>query len=128
MSSDDPNRARAREAYRGVNGFEAMEPGDVFLEQTLDRVFGEVWTRPALSRRERRLITLATVAMTGAPTALDVHVRSALTTGDLTVDELVEVATHVAQYAGFPLATELYTRARRIAGELETERAAEGDA
>lgn len=119
MSEDEAKRARARETYREVNGFEAMEPGDVFLEQTLDRVFGEVWTRPALTRRERRLITLATIAMTGAPTAMEVHVRSALASGDLTLDEMVEIATHFAQYAGFPLATGLYTTAQRIAAELD---------
>ena len=128
MSEDETKRERARETYRAVNGFEAMEPGDVFLEQTLDRVFGEVWTRPALTRRERRLITLATIAMTGAPTAMEVHVRSALASGDLSLDEMIEVATHFAQYAGFPLATGLYTTAQRIAAEIEGRaRTADGD-
>ena len=128
MSSDDSKRARAREVYQEVNGFAAMEPGDVFLEQTLDRVFGEVWTRPALSHRERRLITLATIAATGAPTALGVHVRSALASGDVSLDEMIEIATHFAQYAGFPRATELYTTARRVAAELEAEHASGDDA
>lgn len=116
---DETKRQAAREKYREVNGFDAMEPSDFFLELTVDHVFGELWTRSALTRKERRLITLAAIATAGAPTALDVHVRSALESGDITPDEMTEIAAHLAHYAGFPLATGLYTAFRRIAGELE---------
>jgi len=117
---DDARRSRARAKYEEVNGFPAPEnPPDFFQETALDHVFGDVWTRPGLTRKERRLVTLTTIAMTGAATAMEVHVRSALTSGDLSREEMGEFAAHFAHYAGFPIATQLYTTFQRIAAELD---------
>ena len=117
--SDDEKRARAKAIFEEVNGFPAPEPPDFFQETSLDHIFGEVWTRPGLTRKERRWITLTTIAMTGAETALTVHVRSALTSGDITREEMLEFAAHFAHYAGYPIATGLYTTIQRISAELD---------
>ena len=121
--SDDARRARAKAMFEEVNGFTAPDPPDFFQETTLDHIFGDVWTRPGLTRKERRLITLTTIAMTGAATAMDVHVRSALQSGDITREEMGEFAAHFAHYAGFPIATQLYTTYQRIAAELDASEA-----
>ncbi|MCR9098095.1 MAG: carboxymuconolactone decarboxylase family protein [bacterium] len=117
--SDDARRSRAKAMFEEVNGFPAPDPPDFFQETTLDHIFGDVWTRPGLTRKERRLITLTTIAMTGAATAMEVHVRSALESGDLSREEMGEFAAHFAHYAGFPIATQLYTTFQRIAAELD---------
>ena len=117
--SDDARRSRAKAMFEEVNGFPAPDPPDFFQETTLDHIFGDVWTRPGLTRKERRLITLTTIAMTGAATAMEVHVRSALQSGDLSREEMGEFAAHFAHYAGFPIATQLYTTFQRIAAELD---------
>ena len=80
--SDDV-RARAKEVWQDVNQFSAPEPADAFLEATLDQVFGRVWSRPGLTRKERRWITLTSIASAGAVLPLEVHVRSALESGDI---------------------------------------------
>lgn len=116
--SDDSRRDRAKRIYEEVNQFPAFEPPDFFQEVSLDHIFGEVWTRQGLTRKERRWITLSTIAMTGAQTAMEVHVRSALVSGDITREEMSEFVAHFAHYAGFPIATQLYTTFMRIAGEL----------
>jgi 4-carboxymuconolactone decarboxylase len=116
--SDDSRRARAKRIYEEVNQFPAPQPPDFFQEVSLDHIFGEVWTRPGLTRKERRWITLSTIAITGAQTAMEVHVRSALVSGDITREEMSEFVAHFAHYAGFPIATQLYTTFMRIAGEL----------
>ena len=117
--SDDARRSRAKAMFEEVNGFPAPEPPDFFQETSLDHIFGDVWTRPGLTRKERRWITLTTIAMTGAATAMEVHVRSALKSGDITREEMGEFAAHFAHYAGFPIATQLYTTFQRIAAELD---------
>ena len=64
--------------------------------------------------------------MTGAQTAMDVHVRSALSSGDISIEEMEEFVAHFAHYAGFPIATQMYTTFRRIAGELEAASKSDG--
>ena len=116
---DVEKRKRAKAMFREVNRFPASDPPDFFQETSLDHVFGDVWTRPGLTRKERRWITLTTVAMTGAQPAMDIHVRSALESGDITREEMGEFASHFAHYAGFPIATVFYTAFMRIAAEIE---------
>lgn len=121
--SDEDRRSRASEMFETINGFAAPEPTDFFQESSLDQVFGDVWTRPGLTRKERRWITLTTIAMTGAQMAMDVHIRSALSSGDIDRDEMAEFAAHFAHYAGFPIASRFYTAFMRIAAELDASEA-----
>jgi 4-carboxymuconolactone decarboxylase len=116
----DDKRARAEALWEQINQFPAREPTDAYTEMTLDHVFGELWSRPGLTRKERRLITLTSIASAGAQTALDVHVRSALASGDFTKDEMIEFALHFAHYGGWPLSAQLYTTILRTHAELET--------
>jgi 4-carboxymuconolactone decarboxylase len=117
----DPNRReRAKAMFEEVNGFPApTDPPDFFQQASLDQVFGEVWTRSGLTRKERRWITLTTIAMTGAETAMNVHIRSALGSGDITREELTEFCGHFAHYAGFPIATRFYHAFQRIVAEID---------
>jgi 4-carboxymuconolactone decarboxylase len=71
----------------------------------IDFVFGEVWVRPGLSRRDRRFITLACVAAADATEPLEQHVYAALNSGDLTITEMRETVLHFAVYAGWPKAS-----------------------
>jgi 4-carboxymuconolactone decarboxylase len=107
MSDDETRRAAGEAMFEEVNGFAAPEPGHPFIDMTVDHVFGEVWTRPGLTRKERRWIAITAVASAGAEMALRVHVGSALRSGDITVDELREAVTHFAVYQGYPRATVL---------------------
>jgi len=118
----DELRARAREVWEEVNQFPAPEPSDGFIEATVDQVFGRVWSRPGLTRKERRWITLSSIASQGAVGALEVHVRSALTSGDIQLEEMQEFALHLAHYSGWPLTSQLYTTILEVAAELESKR------
>jgi 4-carboxymuconolactone decarboxylase len=78
--------------------------GDIapkLAELTDDVLFGDVWARPGLSRRDRSLITVAALTALGRTDQLRSHLRLALDNG-LTQDELAEAATHLAFYAGWP--------------------------
>jgi len=76
--------------------------GSPFLEQTFDHLFADLWSRPGLGTRERRLITLTTLIGFGNEMALTLHFTGALESGDLTVDELEELILHAAHYGGWP--------------------------
>jgi 4-carboxymuconolactone decarboxylase len=66
-------------------------------------VYGEVWERPVLSKRDRSLITVATLVALGREQQLRGHLERALGNG-ITKDEIGEVITHLAFYAGWPAA------------------------
>ena len=64
-------------------------------------LFGDVWERPQLSKRDRSLIVCATLIATYRPEQLRGHLERALING-VTKEELSEVITHLAFYAGWP--------------------------
>lgn len=82
------------------------------LEIGVDNVFGRLWGRDGLSRRDRSLVTLGILIALRATDELAVHFQIARTNG-LTDDEIAEVIYHCSGYAGFPAAA----TANRIAGE-----------
>ena len=79
---------------------EFTEPFQDFLTRYC---WGEVWTRPGLSRRDRSLATIAALVTLGAEHEIGIHVRAGLRHG-LEVQEIQEVLQHLALYAGLPRA------------------------
>ena len=80
--------------------------GDVApkLADVTDSVlFGDIWERPGLSRRDRSLVTVAALVSLYRLEQLPFHFAKALEHG-LTRDELIEAVTHLAFYAGWPAA------------------------
>ncbi len=73
----------------------------------LNFVFGHVWQRPGLTRKERRVITVACVALDDAATPLRAHVTSALHSGDISKSEMDEIVLHFSAYYGFAKGEEL---------------------
>ena len=64
-------------------------------------LFGEIWTRPHLSIRDRELITLASNIALARPAGTHSHYRSAQHLG-FTKEEIMEIIIHVGHYAGWP--------------------------
>ncbi len=84
------------------------------LTDLTDRVlFGEVWGRPGLSKRDRSLATVAALVAGGNAEQLTFHLPEAIKNG-VTEQELVEVITHLACYAGWPRAMSAVHVAKRI--------------
>ena len=87
------------------------------LAQLTDEVvFDDVWERPELSPRDRSLITVAALVALYRPEQLEAHLRRALGNG-LTAEELAEVITHLAFYAGWPSAVTAVGRLRSVLEE-----------
>ena len=73
----------------------------------LSYLYGEIWTRPVLSSKERRLISICCAAASNAERELDAHLDAALKSGDLRNSELDEVVLHFAVYCGWLPASKL---------------------
>jgi 4-carboxymuconolactone decarboxylase len=76
-------------------------------------LFGDVWERPGLSKRDRSLVTVATLVALYRTNELPFHLKRALENG-VSRDELIEVITHLAFYAGWPTASTAVTSARQV--------------
>jgi 4-carboxymuconolactone decarboxylase len=97
-------------------------PGSPFEATTLDFVFGQVWARPGISRRQRRLVTLSCVCAADAPGPIDDHMYAALATGDFKIGELLEFTLHFAVYCGWPKASQAESCLRKQHALLQQER------
>jgi 4-carboxymuconolactone decarboxylase len=84
------------------------------LVQLTDHVlFGDVWERKELSKRDRSLITVAALIALNRPDQLQFHLRRALENG-LKREELIEVITHLAFYSGWPNAMTAVMTAKEV--------------
>ena len=80
--------------------------GDIapkLADLTDDVLFGDVWERPGLSKRDRSLATVSALIAMNRPDQLRFHLVRAVENG-VTKDELIETITHLAFYAGWPCA------------------------
>jgi 4-carboxymuconolactone decarboxylase len=75
--------------------------------------WGEIWSRPGLSRAERSMITLTALVVLRQEEELAMHLRAALRNG-LTPDQIGEVLLHTAVYAGVPAANRAFAIAREV--------------
>jgi 4-carboxymuconolactone decarboxylase len=91
--------------------------GDPFFDLTVDHLFGSIWTRPGLSMRDKRLMTLTVVTALGLQDLTEVQVNAALANEELTEDELKEMAIFLTHYVGFPLGSGLNGVVGRVAGK-----------
>jgi 4-carboxymuconolactone decarboxylase len=108
---------RGEAMWERVMGTPAPSLSDDYGAMTRDHVFGDIWSRPGLDSRSRRVISLTCAAMTGADVALQSHLAAALRTGELTGDELREFGIHLAHYGGWPVSA-TFTMALRAAEQV----------
>ena len=101
---------------------DANRPSDAYsvvpkLGELRDSVlFGDIWERPELSKRDRSLITVAVLTALYRTEELRGHMNRALNNG-VTKDELRELITHVTFYAGWPNGVNAARVAKEVFGE-----------
>ena len=80
--------------------------------------WGDIWSRPGLSRAERSLVTLSVLAAMQHEHELAMHVKAALRNG-LAPEQISEVLLQVAVYAGVPAANRAFAVAQRALAEAQ---------
>jgi 4-carboxymuconolactone decarboxylase len=92
------------------------ETAPKLVQLTNDVLFGDVWERPGLSKRDRSLITVSALVALNRTEQLRFHIPRALENG-VSKDELIEVITHLAFYSGWPTAVSAALLAKDIFAE-----------
>ncbi|AZW29204.1 carboxymuconolactone decarboxylase family protein [Bordetella bronchiseptica GA96-01] len=112
--NSDPGRdARGLEAARQQYRQRLDEIAPALAQMTDDVLFGGLWERPQLSKRDRSLITCTALVALGATEQMATHFPRALENG-VTREELIEMITHMAYYSGWPSAVSAAMRAWEI--------------
>jgi len=102
-------RARGLRKMEEVYGWEFSDgPGD-FFGYTADHLFADIWSRPGLSTRDRRLLLIGVLAATGAHDVLGIQVPAAFRNGELDEQALREIVIFLCHYAGWPTGARLNT-------------------
>lgn len=95
---------QAMEAVYGKGGVPGMPPAEhlpPFIEKTLEHLFADVWMRPGLSIRDRRLLVLGATASLGRSDLVEIQVTGALKNMELSTAELQEAVLQLAYYVGW---------------------------
>jgi 4-carboxymuconolactone decarboxylase len=119
----DPTRRE-----RGLAKFLEVYDGDLpappegvmdFFDLMLEQTFAELWTREALSVRDRRLVTMGVIAALGERDTFKIQARAALKKGELSAEQLREIVIQLAHYAGYPRAAGLVGVVEQAIAEAE---------
>jgi 4-carboxymuconolactone decarboxylase len=76
--------------------------------------WGEIWTRPGLDLRSRRILVIGTLLALGKWEEFRMHARAALTEGGFSADDLKEIVLQQAIYCGIPAANHAFQQLRQV--------------
>jgi alkylhydroperoxidase/carboxymuconolactone decarboxylase family protein YurZ len=118
VTPDDPYaalRARSRTGWEMVmqspqQGVDA--PPGSYPDLSNSLLMGDIWQRPGLSLRERRLVVLTLLAAYGRTEQMHYHLRGALRSGDLDAESLDALVVQIAFYGGWPMSSTLFLAIR----------------
>lgn len=121
----DELRRKGLEKMNEVYAWEMPDVPGEFFALTVEHLFGRIWTRPGLSMRDRRMMLVAVLTTLGQEELLEVQVNAVLQNGELTREELREMAIFLTHYVGFPLGSKLDGVLKRVTAKRK-KAAAEG--
>ena len=87
-------------------------------EKVISQAWGDVWTRPGIDPKTRRFMTMSMMIALRAWDEFRLHVRSGLTQGDLTKDELKEIIIQATAYCGAPAGNHAAVQAEQAFKEM----------
>jgi 4-carboxymuconolactone decarboxylase len=113
----DERRKRGLAKMNEVYGWDMQDsPGD-FFAVTVDHLFAEIWTRPGLDLRDRRLLLLGMLAGQGLTDVAEIQIGAALGNGELDAAALREIVIFLTHYVGWPLGAKLNAVAEKVISE-----------
>lgn len=95
-------RRRGLEKMEQVYGFEMTDGTGDFFAYTADHLFADIWNRPGLSDRDRRLLLIGLLAGSNQHDVLTIQIPAALAAGELDEQQLREIVILLCHYAGWP--------------------------
>ena len=113
----DELRRRGLERMGEVYGFEFGDGDGDFFRYTADHLFADIWNRPGLTTRDRRLLIIGLLAGTGATDVLGLQVPAAYRNGEFDEEALREIVIFLSHYAGWPTGATLNTLVEQTIGK-----------
>jgi 4-carboxymuconolactone decarboxylase len=110
----DELRRKGLEKMNEVYAWEMPDVPGEFFALTVEHLFGRIWTRPGLSMRDRRMMLIAVLTTLNQEELLEVQVNAVLQNGELTREELREMAIFLTHYVGFPLGSKFDGVIKRV--------------
>ncbi|MGV9675717.1 carboxymuconolactone decarboxylase family protein [Nocardia sp. NPDC003482] len=105
--TEDDRRKRGLAKMSEVYGWEVSDgPGEHFAV-TVDHLFADIWSRPGLSIRDRRLLLLGALTAQGLFDVAEIQIGAALHNEELDEEQLKEIALFLCHYIGWPAGTKL---------------------
>lgn len=96
------SRRRGLEKMEQVYGFEMSDGDGDFFRYTVEHLFGDIWQRPGLDDRDRRLFLIGMLVGQRATDVLGIQVPAALANDELTPEQLRELVIMACHYDGWP--------------------------
>ncbi len=114
-TSPDPRRQRGLDTMKQVYGWDDVGdgPGD-FFGITVDHLFADIWNREGLTYRDRRLLLIGLLTGLGEHDVTELQIDAALGNGELTEDQLREIAIFLTHYIGWPRGTKVNTTVEKV--------------
>ena len=95
-------RRKGLEKMEQVYGFDLTDGAGDFFGYTADHLFADIWNRPGLADRDRRLLLIGMLTGTGAQDVLSIQIPAAYAAGELDDTALREIVIFLCHYAGWP--------------------------
>ena len=96
------HRRRGLEKMEQVYGFDMTDGDGDFFGYTADHLFADIWNRPGLTDRDRRLLLIGLLAGSNQHDVLTIQIPAALAAGELDEQQLREIVILLCHYAGWP--------------------------
>lgn len=122
---DDLPEARRRglEKMEHVYGFEMADGDGDFFRYTVEHLFGDIWQRPGLSDRDRRMFLIGLLVGSNQHDVLNIQIPAAHAAGELGDEELRELVILMCHYAGWPHGARLNSLVEDVIGKAARARA-----
>lgn len=114
-------RRRGLEKMEQVYGFDMTDGTGDFFGYTAEHLFGDIWCRPGLSDRDRRLLLIGLLTGAGAADVLGIQVPAAHANGELDAEALREIVVFLSHYAGWPQGARLNSIVEETIAKAERE-------
>ncbi|GAA4732119.1 carboxymuconolactone decarboxylase family protein [Nocardioides endophyticus] len=118
-------RRRGLEKMESVYGFDMTDGAGDFFGITADHLFAEIWNRPGLTDRDRRLLLIGLLAGSGGHDVLTIQIPAAYAAGELDDEQLREIVIFLCHYAGWPNGARINSIVEDTIAKAERRRKAE---
>lgn len=115
-------RRQGLERMEQVYGFDMADGDGDFFRYTADHLFADIWNRPGLSDRDRRLLLIGLLAGQGAADVLGIQIPAAYANGELDDEALREIVVFLSHYAGWPKGARLNSIVEETIGKGRRDR------